>query len=204
MKTPAVARAFLPLLCAVVAVGLGAQGCDEAAECPSGDEMVQLQANDFALEIDKYEASRADTLGCSIAGDTPWTSVSYAQAATGCESVGKRLCTLEEWQRACRSVALSYGYPYGPAFEAGRCNGQAGGQGGVAPAGSFPGCTTVQEVFDLSGNVREWVEGPDGPVLAGGGFSSSESDLRCDQYISPPGGAQAYQAGVADGFRCCR
>lgn len=187
------------LTLAIAALAVAA--CDETEECPSNDTMVSLTANDFSLDIDKYEATR---LGCSLEGKKPATGVTYARAVKACESAGKRLCTLDEWQRACRSVGLSYAYPYGPTYDGARCNGQEAGRGAVVAAGSFAECATRNGVFDMSGNVREWVEGPNGPVLAGGSFGSGANDLQCTQYIAPVGGADAYEPGNGDGFRCCR
>jgi hypothetical protein len=78
------------------------EGCDACVEWadPSG-----------GLEIMRYEASRPDatpydagtdeSAPCSRAGVQPWTQVTPAEAAQACASIGARLCTEQEWERAC-------------------------------------------------------------------------------------------------------
>ncbi|MCB9561661.1 MAG: hypothetical protein H6709_21280 [Kofleriaceae bacterium] len=65
-------------------------------------------------EIMQYEASRPDaraaTSGsnnayvCSRQGVMPWTFVTEPEAEAACEAVGARLCTEQEWHRACAVV----------------------------------------------------------------------------------------------------
>lgn len=71
-------------------------------------------------QIMKYEASRPDAtatgtgssqaLACSRAGVQPWTNVTYQQAEAACVAIGARLCTEQEWHRAC-SVVPGTSYP---------------------------------------------------------------------------------------------
>jgi hypothetical protein len=71
-------------------------------------------------QIMKYEAShpdaRSNTVGtktayvCSRAGVLPWTSVTHPQAEAACTAIGARLCTEQEWHRAC-SVISGTTYP---------------------------------------------------------------------------------------------
>jgi hypothetical protein len=65
-------------------------------------------------QIMKYEASRPDakidelgiksTYPCSRAGVQPWTMVTQPQAEAACRLVGARLCSEQEWHRACSVV----------------------------------------------------------------------------------------------------
>jgi formylglycine-generating enzyme required for sulfatase activity len=90
----------------------------------------QEWANLGSVQIMKYEASRPDATAqnvgavtatvCSQPGVQPWTNVTYAQAQAACTSVGARLCTEQEWHRACSVVA---GTPY-PVAEPSANNGQ--------------------------------------------------------------------------------
>jgi formylglycine-generating enzyme required for sulfatase activity len=96
--------------------------CDGATDegAATGNLPGQEWASLGGLQIMKYEASRPDataqdsgsstTSVCSQAGVQPWTNVTYAQAAAACTSVGARLCTEQEWHRAC-AVAPGTSYP---------------------------------------------------------------------------------------------
>jgi hypothetical protein len=65
-------------------------------------------------QMAKYEMSKPDASStdsgsvtahaCSKAGVEPWTNVTYPQAVAACTSIGARLCTEEEWQRACSAL----------------------------------------------------------------------------------------------------
>jgi hypothetical protein len=71
-------------------------------------------------EIMQYEASRPDaradvggvlaTRPCSRTGVLPWTNVAHTEAEAACASVGARLCTEQEWHRAC-AVLTGPTYP---------------------------------------------------------------------------------------------
>ena len=206
----------LVLFAITLAISFVFLGCAEE-ECPGGQEMVTLSwpAAGIEFQIDKYEASRYDSSGssegsgseiaCSIGGVQPWRNVSYSKAKSACEEAGKHLCTRAEWLAACKSLGAGYPYPYGPAYDASKCNGD-GAESAAAVAGQYAGCASLQGVLDLSGNVREWVRGDDtgDSGLAGGGFTDSELGLLCENFILPVGGASDYAAGIGDGFRCCK
>ncbi len=101
---------------------------DEGAA--TGDLPGQEWANLGTVQVMKYEASRPDATAassgaasasvCSRAGVQPWTNVTNAQAQAACGSVGARLCTEQEWHRACSVVS---GTPY-PVVEPASNNGQ--------------------------------------------------------------------------------
>lgn len=119
----------------------------------------------------------------SEAGVKPQGYVSRVEAARACENAGKRLCTVTEWFNACRGSAEST-YPYGPQYEKGRCN--VGKPhllsilfgkdpkawrydehfnapeldrrpGFLANTGEYAGCVGGYGVYDLVGNLHEWV-----------------------------------------------
>ncbi len=131
--------------------------------CPAGMTAVDLA--DGTLCVDTYEnsvgpscpeplpqsefatKSNVDTAGCnaaSVAGAIPWTYVSYHQAKTLCAKRGARLPTPLEWYEA------SLGTP-----DSSSCN----INGGIAPAGAAPACLSVRGMYDMVGNVWEWVDG---------------------------------------------
>jgi formylglycine-generating enzyme required for sulfatase activity len=98
---------------------------------------------------DNYGANCPDTgNGCktfyaaSVAGVTPSRSLTWFQAAAACRNAGKRLLTNAEWQ------AAALGTPDGAP-----CMVSASSPG----ATGTPGCVSDAEVFDMVGNVWEWV-----------------------------------------------
>jgi hypothetical protein len=57
----------------------------------------------------------------STKGVVPQGYTSGDLAALACKNAGKRLCALEEWRTACQGEQ-GLKFPYGPKYEAGRCN----------------------------------------------------------------------------------
>lgn len=125
-----------------------------------GQEWVSLGNS----QIMKYEAARADasalgsgsvnTTVCSQPGVQPWTNVTYGQAAAACSAVSARLCTEQEWHRACAAVP---GTTY-PVVELAANNGEL-----LLEAESFLSRTTGT----AGGTTRAWV-----PDQAPSGFSA--------------------------------
>lgn len=194
--------------------------------------MVRITDAEVAFCIDRFEASiddgqlgRAnqgeDDTDLSVDGSTdahaqndllvqPRREISWYQAQAACENSGKRLCTTEEWERACRGPDERI-YPYGNEMDETICNGFFRSNGvGVLPTGSLSSCVSAEGVFDMSGNVSEWTASPIARVpgeavlndrsIRGGGFQSNFSALRClgDEFHRPPSTLDA-----AVGFRCC-
>jgi hypothetical protein len=117
-------------------------------------------------------------------GIKPQAYISQAQARKACQNAGKRLCKETEWERACRGTAATT-YPYGETYQKDACNeGRAknpvndcfgNGPGvfsyenmndpccvkwpdTVALVGAFAACRTPLGVYDLHGNLHEWVD----------------------------------------------
>lgn len=60
-------------------------------------------------------------------------------------------------------------FPYGNTFDAKACNGQGPGVGDTVPVGTTPTCEGgYAGVFDLSGNVAEWINSCDDSPDGGG------------------------------------
>lgn len=181
-------------------------------------------------EIDVYEYP-------SRKGELPLLVDSWFEAAQFCAAQGMRLCSPGEWQHACQGEE---GLPYSspdvnfsddPSFGLRFCNTQGSEfvgdtsdiEAGLAPSGSFANCASTAGVFDLTGNVREWV----GSINVSGQWvgGSSRSDvllsLPCDSFSEfealPPEFDFSDQAQIEGldrityggyqgraGFRCCR
>lgn len=172
----------------------------------------------LSFQIDTFENTiDANGNAISAAGQTPSVRVSWYDAKVACEKVGKRLCTAEEWLVACAgarpidndnngNIADDYvegnEYPYGAAFRQGFCHVDANQDTGtVAPAGANPLCKSEQGVYDLTGNVAEWVGATeaDAMLLGGGYFFEDKAKCQKEQASFGPGWAHRYS-----GFRCCQ
>jgi formylglycine-generating enzyme required for sulfatase activity len=120
---------------------------------------------------------------------------------------------VSQWMRACTPNGTNV-YPYAGAYDGGRCNGLDYGQGAPyevqAPGGTpttAPSCDGgAPGLWQMSGNVREWVNSCDGSTgasdncrLRGGSYLDGENDLRCDADDSMP--RDAVEPDI--GFRCC-
>lgn len=172
--------------------------------------------------IDRYEASFASDLSAAKQGHathkalsradaSPATSLNWHQAQSACQASHKRLCTMDEWQHACAGADKKRRYPYGDSYEAERCwdrpRSQKFSKQGPSKTGSAPDCVSPEGVYDLSGNVWEWIadRGPNGEpafMLGSGSNNDSKSKLACDpgKHIGQPSDSKADGLG----FRCCK
>lgn len=113
--------------------------------------------------------------------DLPVTYVDWCDARAFCDWAGKRLCggidgsqltdanltdeSVSEWYRACVGPDPGGGnnYPYGGVYQEEVCNDlgyqEAHGYPGLVEVGSLVGCEGHPSgVFDMVGNVNEWVD----------------------------------------------
>lgn len=94
--------------------------------------------------------------------DWPWfdsphraVQADHCDAVAYCASVGRRLCTVDEWYGTC-SAGGTQDYPYGDTYASGVCS--------VDPrrdVGSSPECTGTggfSGVYDMIGGVGEWLD----------------------------------------------
>lgn len=162
--------------------------------------------------IDRYEAAiegEGDAASAVPAeGRLPEAAISFFGAEAACQNAGFRLCTGDEWEFACRGREGRL-YPYVGDYEMTRCNGAEVNtdlsRQTLAPGGRFEGCATPEGVFDLSGNIGEWVATADvtGTLrgLRGGAYANMGKYVRCTW--DPPTFQPPSQVFRGQGLRCC-
>lgn len=148
-------------------------------------------------------------------------------AERACANAGKRLCSEDEWVRACRGADATQ-FPYGTEYVQGRCNvfreahpaaelhGNASinhtdprlnkvaknGRPLLRKTGATADCASrwgQDAVYDMVGNLDEWVADPDGVFV--GGFYSRSTRAGCESKVSSH--APSY-FDYSLGTRCCR
>ncbi len=151
--------------------------------------------------IDRYEfpnqlKDKAD------APNMPTPKVTWQQAADSCETRGKRLCTEEEWEKACKGPENEiYGYLPGNEYDLQKCG---DGVDEIHHLGQKSECVTGYGVADMSGNLREWTASQPGNktgrrLVKGGLRSNNERGSRCAYAIDE----RENYADQTLGYRCC-
>jgi hypothetical protein len=183
---------------------------------PSGEE----RAHSPFQPIAAGEKVRA----VSAPGVPPQGYVSALEAKAACAASGKRLCKPAEWRAACMGPGKKT-YGYGDARVAGRCNDSARHpaiatfgrrnwtweemnspvlnqlQNGLAKTGERRGCTNELGVYDMVGNLHEWVDDPAGTFNGGFYVDATMNGEGCT-YSTTAHGARYHD--YSTGFRCCR
>jgi len=149
--------------------------------------------------VDRYEYPNA-------AGHKPRVKVSWKQARAMCKRKGKRLCTEDEWEYACKGKG-NRSFPYGQSFDAKRCNTEdaQGEDRSVASCGTFQRCRSPFGAIDMSGNVSEWTASKYQPnsrarTHKGGSATRPNWAVRCASRSSLSPSARKADLG----FRCCK
>jgi sulfatase modifying factor 1 len=166
----------------------------------------------------------------SEANVIPQGYISEIQAQEACVHSGKRLCKPAEWRKACMGPEpTTYGYgrdnepgrcndsgrspvvaTYGQARDLGdrgqwnwdHMNDPSLNQldGTLAPTGSHDGCTNGYGVYDMVGNLHEWVADPQG-TFQGGYYQ--DTHLNGDGCTYKTMAHAAWYHDYSTGFRCC-
>ncbi len=146
--------------------------------------------------------------------DLPVTGISLEAAMAYAQSQGKRLPTEAEWIAAGAYREGKWAmYPWGKNYEPGLANDRNAGLGGPAPVDSYKEGRSAFGIYNLSGNVREWLwtseEGKDlkeipesgNVALRGGGYADKPESVSLRwRWRAPPRTTRAGDLG----FRCAQ
>jgi hypothetical protein len=161
-------------------------------------------------------------------GVYPQGYISEKQAIEACGRSGKRLCKPKEWKTACKGPE-SKQFGYANERRPGTCNDTgrspmgmfygaqiAAGHGWtfanmndpqlnqqdktLAETGSHDGCTNGYGVYDMVGNLHEWVDDPAGTFQGGYYLDVTENGDGCGYRTDAHA---AWYHDYSTGFRCC-
>lgn len=166
----------------------------------------------------------------SKAGIVPQGYISGRQAELACRNAGKRLCTASEWEAGCRGpkhTQFPYGNERTagvcnddirerhPVIEATSMLGIHGRKvwldgmnldiinqlpNTVAKAGERSACVTEEGLYDMVGNLHEWVADADGTFRGGYYMDTSQNGDGCSYRTT---GHDFTYHDYSTGFRCC-
>lgn len=144
----------------------------------------------------------------------PVVFVTFDDAQAFCEWASKRLPTEFEWEKAARGPE-GFLFPWGNTYDPTMLNGKDSGLRKTTAVGSYP--ANGYGLFDMAGNVKEWVDSPyiaypgsnyqdshyspDYRGIRGGGWFDEEQFVLS---TNRNGGAPAITANDDIGFRCAK
>jgi formylglycine-generating enzyme required for sulfatase activity len=187
--------------------------------------LVELTA-DGERPFSPYQSPESSVVrAVSVPDVVPQGYVSRDQADLACKTSEKRLCAEDEWVTACKGDP-PHAFPYGDTREKGTCN-DAGISplhvyypeapstylmgpmndprlnqvpNTVAKTGEYARCTNSYGLFDMVGNLHEWVMSAR-PTFRGGYFQDARINGEGCAYHTTAHGPAYHD--YSTGFRCC-
>ncbi len=191
--------------------------------------LVEILPNGDERSYDAYNTVEGHVVrAVSERGVYPHGYISEVQAKDACARSGKRLCKADEWKKACMGPKKTT-FGYGQTRVAGRCNDhgvspmisvmnlrvdQPGtwthdkmndprlnqAPNTLSRTGEHASCTNGYGVYDMVGNLHEWVDDPDGTFQGGYYLDTHINGDGCTYRTVAH--AAAYHD-YSTGFRCC-
>jgi hypothetical protein len=178
----------------------------------------------FYMPIDGHKVRAV-----SEKGVYPQGYISGREAGAACKAAGKRLCKPQEWKTACKGPdKLQYGYgnerrpgtcndngrsPLGFYFASHVADGSAFASGKfmndpqlnqlpgtLAETGSHESCSNGFGVYDMVGNIHEWVDDPAGTFQGGYYLDVEKNGEGCGYRTDAH---EVWYHDYSTGFRCC-
>lgn len=180
-----------------------------AGDYKSGKSKKTVKVEKFSIDI--YEVTNAQYKEFKKEFEIPAgkekhpvAEISYFDAEAYCKSVGKRLPTRNEWEKAARGTD-DREYPWGNSFEKARANTLESDKNGTVPVGSYPKGASPYGVMDMAGNLWEWVDAWDSAekkyriAMGGSYFEDGDMSKIYTELKSIPDDQHEYM-----GFRCAK
>ncbi len=149
----------------------GGKGVGELSRCPEGMSYISSGRGSFCIDTHTASVGKScpnfnpssqsettenlSTSGCfpeSQPDTMPWRYISQTQAQEVCQKAGKFLPSGEQWFYASR------GTPSEPPWGLESCNLANNWKTNPGPAGLAKDCVSYAGVYDMVGNVWEWVD----------------------------------------------
>lgn len=167
---------------------------DMASDNICGKNAYPVPVGGKTVCVDAYEyPNEADA--------TPRDMVSQEQAEELCKQAGKHLCSIDEWQAACRGKDKTR-FSYGDGYKQNKCNTNTKA---MKRSGRKEQCRSWFGMYDMNGNLWEWTstkskDHPNMFLVAGGAWNTNNESKCTDSKFS----FYPQNQYPSVGFRCCK
>ena len=167
---------------------------DMASDNICGKNAYPVPVGSKTVCVDAYEYP-------NTADENPRDMVSHEEAVSLCEQAGKHLCTIEEWQAACRGKDKTR-FSYGDGYKQNKCNTNTKA---MKRSGRKEQCRSWWGMYDMNGNLWEWTSStskdhPNMFLVAGGAWNTNNGSQCTESKFS----FYPQNQYPSVGFRCCR